>query len=246
MFLANSSFPLHFETGKHPRKPVFLADEEYSKALDCLTKACTDLFLINSETKKVLLGKRKVHPQPDWWFGAGGRMKPGENCYESAARILKRELAFVLPPLEQTHVQQGGRFLGVGAYSFTWEMREQEPQTNGCADISVIMAIEVTPQEIATFKMDNQEYETHDWFEVMQVVNDETKHPALRRGLADYLKTREWRVMIAKVNPSSDDSVVGKNLKQFLTKWQEVDEELLKQQQHDGGETTRAEKRQRI
>lgn len=37
MFLSGL-FPLHFETGRHPRTPVFLADDEYSKALDCLTK----------------------------------------------------------------------------------------------------------------------------------------------------------------------------------------------------------------
>ncbi|KAH9251125.1 hypothetical protein BASA81_011024 [Batrachochytrium salamandrivorans] len=167
-------------------------------------------------------------------------MKPGENCYESACRILKRELGFMLPPLEQNHVAMGGRFQGVGAYSYTWEMREQEPKTHGCADISVVLAIEVTPQEISQFKMDNQEYETHAWFEAMQVVEDTGKHPALRRSVADYIKTKEWAMLTSKLLENNNenkgeqaDAKVGRALKQFMNKWADVDQLLLQEEKED-------------
>lgn len=169
-------------------------------------------------------------------------MKPGENCYESACRILKRELGFVLPPLEQTHVAMGGRFQGVGAYSYTWEMREQEPKTHGCADISVVLAIEVTPQEISQFKMDNQEYETHAWLDAAQVVDDAGKHPALRRSVADYGKTKEWAALTSKLlledDSAEDDAKAGRALKQFMKKWAGVDQLLLGEE--DKGQAKRA------
>jgi len=37
------------------------------QALDCLQKACTDLLITDAATGEVLIGCRKVHPQPDWW-----------------------------------------------------------------------------------------------------------------------------------------------------------------------------------
>ena len=60
----------HFVTGNFTPQNVFLGDREYGLALDCLVKACTDLLLLNSDQPdcKVLLGKRIVEPQPDWWY----------------------------------------------------------------------------------------------------------------------------------------------------------------------------------
>lgn len=40
---------------------------------------------------QVLLGKRIVEPQPDWWF-MGGRMRCGESPEASVVRLVKREL----------------------------------------------------------------------------------------------------------------------------------------------------------
>lgn len=59
----------HFVTGQFKPQNVFLESREYGLALDCLVKACTDLLIVDSDgpSCRVLLGKRIVEPQPDWW-----------------------------------------------------------------------------------------------------------------------------------------------------------------------------------
>lgn len=60
----------HFVTGDYQPKRLFLDDAEYGRALDCLTKACSDVLIMDSAdvtTARCLLGKRIVEPQPDWW-----------------------------------------------------------------------------------------------------------------------------------------------------------------------------------
>lgn len=114
--------PVHYETGTFKEKSVFLPDEDYAKALDCLVKGCCDILIVRTgqgemsssglestgqikssfrdegetdrvvEGMEVLLGKRKVYPQKDWWYPCGGRMKTGENPLQAAQRIFKREL----------------------------------------------------------------------------------------------------------------------------------------------------------
>ena len=51
-------------------------------------QACSDLLLQSPDGERVFIGKRRVHPQPDWWF-VGGRIFPGETpvlpCYVHGA-----------------------------------------------------------------------------------------------------------------------------------------------------------------
>merc|ERR1719159_1501656 len=81
----------HHDTGGFVSHRKFLDDATYGDALDCLVKACTDMLLVHPDGERVLLGKRSVQPQPDWWF-VGGRMMPGETPAQSCRRLLKREL----------------------------------------------------------------------------------------------------------------------------------------------------------
>jgi len=110
----SSGAPLHFETGSYQKQSVFLPDEEYGRALDTLVKACTDILLTNDKGE-ILLGKRVVQPQPDWWYPCGGRMKPGETPYTSAARLLKRELKISVAETEMKNAKDGGRFTGINS-----------------------------------------------------------------------------------------------------------------------------------
>ena len=70
-----------FVTGDFTPTKIFLEDAEYGRALDALVKACSDILVVSSDGKSVLLGQRKVEPQPDWWF-IGGRAKPGDTTRE--------------------------------------------------------------------------------------------------------------------------------------------------------------------
>ena len=157
-------------------------------------------------------------------------MKPGETPFESAARIIKRELGLGLDESAKQHVRNGGRFVGVGAYSYIWEMREQEPKNHGCADISVVMFIEMSKEEIGTFKFDSQEYEQHEWVECEDVVADHSKHPALRRSVADLLRARQWDSLV-KDSASTDDSSLGKKFRELVREWTDKDNMLLSAQE---------------
>lgn len=90
-------------------------------------------------------------------------MKPGETPYESATRLLKRELSVVVKEDEAKHVKEGGRFEGVGYYSYLWQHRNQEPKDHGTADISVTITTALSEVEIAAIKPTNDEYSEHKW-----------------------------------------------------------------------------------
>eukprot|EP00434_Breviolum_minutum_P040586 symbB.v1.2.036066.t1/scaffold4838.1/size34075/3 len=85
-----------FITGHFKPHHLFLEDGEYARALDALVKAVSDVLITSADGSRVFLGKRKVHPQPDWW-GFGGRAKPGESPQEAAARVMRRELCIPFP-----------------------------------------------------------------------------------------------------------------------------------------------------
>ena len=78
-------------------------------------------MIVRNPEGKILLGRRCVHPQPDWWY-IGGRIMPGESPSRSCARLVKRELGLELP---------SERFEPICVMSQVWEMREQEPQNHG-------------------------------------------------------------------------------------------------------------------
>merc|ERR1719499_1466307 len=113
----------HYQTGNFECHAKFLSDEEYATVLDCVVKACTDLLVIYEN--EVLIGKRQSFPQKDWWYAAGGRMRPGLSPQQNLQRLTKRELGLEIEDLS--------RFTYVGSYSYVWRMREQSPQTNGTA-----------------------------------------------------------------------------------------------------------------
>ncbi|KAH8056102.1 hypothetical protein JL721_10065 [Aureococcus anophagefferens] len=77
----------HFITGDFEKRTVFLPDKEYGLALDALVKGCADVLITSGAgpSLRILLGKRRVEPQPDWWF-VGGRTRPGDTPAEGAAR----------------------------------------------------------------------------------------------------------------------------------------------------------------
>ncbi len=184
----------HFETGTFDRTGVQrrLPDEEYGRALDCLVKACTDILVVRAEDGAILLGKRCVQPQPDWWFVPGGRMQPGESATESCARIFRREAGVTVDPARTP-------FRLVGQYTFVWQYRAQSPQSNGTCDVSLVHAI-VLPRTVCdTLSLTSDEYTAFAWRQPDSIVTDSTLHPALRRAVTDYARRKAYDELQALV-----------------------------------------------
>ena len=152
-------------------------------------------------------------------------MVPGETPLESAVRLLKRELDLVFEPRRAI---DGGRFHGVGAYSFAWEFRQQQPQNNGLADVSLVLEVNLTSEERAAIRLDyttDPEYSAHLWVAPQVVRDDTTKHPALRRAVADLISNRAWRKLIAE-EPNMSDAELGRRLRESKL-MEELPKELM-------------------
>ena len=129
-----SGIPHHI-TGDFSSHRKFLADKEYGEALDTLVKACSDMLLMSPDSSKIFIGKRKVQPQPDWWF-VGGRIFPGETPAQSCCRLLRRELKLEIDP---------ARLQPVCCQSLAWGMREQAPKENGTTDSQFVLSLQYAP-----------------------------------------------------------------------------------------------------
>ena len=166
-----------FITGPWSReKPVFLESREYGLALDALVKGCSDVLVVSADGRRVLLGRRRVEPQPDWWY-IGGRSRPGDTTAAAASRNVRRELGLDFPE---------DRFEVVANYSLVWAYREQEPKDNGTADISTIHAIFLTKEEEGRGvpALDPDEYSESKWWNIDEVIGKtERFHPCLISSL---------------------------------------------------------------
>ena len=133
---------------------------------------------------RILLGKRKVEPQPDWWF-VGGRTRPGDTPAEGAARNVKRELGLAI---------ETRRFVHVNTYSFVWNYRQQAPSTNGTADASTVFELPLTQAEadgLGPSKFDEKEYADAAWVGPLDILEGDY-HPALQQAVRDLLAQRAY------------------------------------------------------
>ena len=186
----------HFATGEFVSHRKFLRDKEYGEALDSIVKGCTDLLVTSVDGSRVLVGKRSVHPQPDWWF-IGGRMLPGDTPASSCARILKRELGLDVP---------AERIRFVCAASLAWDRRVQEPQTNGTCDLQLVLSTQLTADEAGRVRLDAQEYTTSEWLPLEAVAHG-SFHPALSYACRELLARRvEARLGECAALPPAADS----------------------------------------
>lgn len=187
----------HFVTGDFTSHRKFLADKEYGDALDSIVKGCTDMLIVSADGAKLLLGKRLVHPQPDWWF-VGGRMMPGDTPKSSCARLLRRELGLEVQP---------ERLSFVCSASLAWAMREQAPQTNGTTDVQLVLSMQATQEEMAAIKLDEKEYSDSQWIAPQDVLAGDY-HPALKHACGALLAGRVMaeleRTAAAPPSPESD------------------------------------------
>ncbi|GBF95786.1 hypothetical protein Rsub_08222 [Raphidocelis subcapitata] len=198
----------HFETGQYRRNTTFLADAEYSRALDCFVKGCADLLVQDSETGEVLVVKRCSHPQPDWWF-LGGRMQAGSTPQQSARANLRREAGIDAAE---------ARFRPLCVMSMLWQMRKQPPAGNGTADIGITFLIEVSPEERAAVRLDPREHAQHAWLDPADVAaaRHYEYHPALRRATALVAVARARARLGRAVAAGAPDGEVAEAARAFV------------------------------
>lgn len=157
----------HFATGSFTSHASWLKEEDYSKGLDNFVVACVDCMIINPE-EEMLLGKRAIEPQPDWWI-IGGKMLPGETFAESAVRNVKRELGLKI---------DGSRFVFLQSiYSLVWSRRQQVPKNNGCHMVSIPAILKINNSEVMRIKA-NFEYNNLQWIKPEDI--DARFHPAVQ------------------------------------------------------------------
>lgn len=199
-----ASVPHHI-TGAFTSHRKFLADKEYGEALDCLVKACSDLLLQSPDGQRIFIGKRLVHPQPDWWF-VGGRIFPGETPVQSCCRLLRRELSLEIEP---------SRFQTVCAQSLVWGMRQQPPMEHGTTDSQVVLSLRLTEAEVEKVVLDPKEYETSMWITPDELLAGHF-HPALKYAVASLRAAEKLRELQAAVAASPDnDAAIAALAREF-------------------------------
>merc|ERR1711865_455365 len=187
-----------FITGDFTPQKIFLPDREYGLALDALVKACSDILVLSADGERVLLGKRKVEPQPDWWF-IGGRAKPGDTTRAAASRNVKRELGLDLAAT---------RYSVIATYSYVWQFRQQAPAGNGTADIGTVHRLQLTSEEEQAVVLDEKEYSDSAFVAFADVLANDY-HPCLKQAVRDLLKQRALDALCGAVEAASGDSDVA-------------------------------------
>ncbi len=164
---SDSRIGSYIESGYSPM-PVFVDDQTYTQILDAIVVACLDVVFAHQG--KVLLGKRAWHPQADWWI-IGGRMRPGEELNATAARHAKRDLGLELDPV---------RFSFLTTFSTAWKTRRHSPAENGTHTTSIVMAIELSNEEVELIRF-NEEYVELQWITPGKIIINDDFHPALHQ-----------------------------------------------------------------
>jgi len=195
MLLSATGIP-HHDTGGFTSHRKFLPDKEYGDALDTLVKACSDMLLLSPDGTKIFVGKRKVQPQPDWWF-VGGRIFPGETPKQSCTRLLKRELGLEIDTC---------RLRPICCQSLAWGMREQLPKENGTTDSQFVLSLQLQDSEVDKVVLDEKEYEASQWI-TPQAILEGDFHPALKFAVQSLLSARKYSELQAAVSSAPDNHI---------------------------------------
>lgn len=167
-----------------------LPEEIYAHVLDSIVVACVDI-LVFRKNGCVLLVRRRVEPQPDWWI-PGGRMMPGESFQEAAGRIIERELGLKINSERFIHANR--------VYNLIFGQRQQKPQDNGTHTISVTCIVVLDDDEIDSIGL-SEEFCMHSW----EIPSDVTQaegvyHNCLRQMVVDAILAYEEARRIERVN----------------------------------------------
>lgn len=167
----------HFVRGNFRSQATHMSDKEYAKVLDNIVVACVDCIIVNLEGKMLLV--RRVQEPLLGWSVPGGRMLPGESFEDTAARKVKDELDLTISP---DRFQQ----LPVGATSWVFDTRAQEPQDYGCHMIGIEVLLRITREEITAIQL-TKDHEDLQWLDPQKIVPSYPLHPAVRQYAQDLI-----------------------------------------------------------
>mmetsp|Transcript_1623 Transcript_1623/g.3557 ORF Transcript_1623/g.3557 Transcript_1623/m.3557 type:complete len:236 (-) Transcript_1623:37-744(-) len=212
-----SGVPFH-ETGTFKSRRTFLPDDQYGVALDNLVKGCTDILLLNPSGTHVFAGKRRVQPQPDWWF-TGGRMFPGETPVQSCQRLLRRELGLEI---------ESRRFAAVCAQAFAFGMRQQEPKEHGTTDTQFCFRVQLkNEEEVKKVVLDEEEYCDSEW-KLPSEILEGNYHPAMKYAVGCMLAGEALEKMQECEEKGGSDADIAKLTREFLKRRKAVDDVMKK------------------
>jgi len=166
-----------FEQGFRPHK-TYLKPRPWGRVRDVVVRGTADMLVV--QRGQILLGKRAHEPQAGWWIFGGG-INPGESFEEAAARNFKRELGISINP---------ERFQYLDVYNYVWATRAEPPEGHGCHDVSITMVLEISDEEVAQIRT-NEEYSETSWLRPEAIVANGGFHPALRQMARDLIKFRK-------------------------------------------------------
>jgi len=160
------------QPGYTPPGKTVLDDETYQKVLPVWVKACVDAILYvqpKNHDPRMVIGKRKIQPQKDWWIFGGRILVSDESLQAALSRKLRDEIGLDIP---ENRIPQ---------YSYLLNMYRWSD------DNSVVLApaflVEITQKEFSQMLKNvpcSKEYEEIQALIPQEVHGNESFHPALR------------------------------------------------------------------
>ena len=135
------------ENRKHKIVPHHPTDEEYEMIGRSVPIVCTDLVFVDEQNRFVLAYRRNACARGWWWMG--GSLKAGMTFKESIAKIMMREIGFMVPNVELLCV-----------LPHFWSERGEKPREFGRHDILFIHMAQVDEYTIAKIRLNPKEYES--------------------------------------------------------------------------------------
>ena len=135
-----------------------------------IPNACTSIIITNRENQ-ILLAKRKIKPQKDFWDLPGGFMQPNETAEESAIRESKEELGIDVKKLEY-----------VGSAHDTYLYQGTEIPT-----LSIVFATQVTDEKLTP----QDDVSMVQFFDPKDIPFENIAFDSMKETIKIFIKTQE-------------------------------------------------------
>lgn len=123
-----------YRDGPFPVRNARVNDPEYEQAMRVMVIVCADVVLCAPEERAIYLAERVIKPADGWWW-IGGRVFPGEELQDAAARKLRQEAGLIVGTDRLSFVLQ---------HRLMSSVREQAPSDAGSDSLSFLFRLDIT------------------------------------------------------------------------------------------------------